>query len=74
MPVKPLSEADLIAQRKCLKCQIPLKTDEEYLCDKCKDEAMKEDLAAQKLEEDDTDFSDAWRFKNSRGQSVFKRE
>jgi hypothetical protein len=48
---------------------------EEYLCDACFTAEMKADIEARKKaeEEEKEPYSDDWRFRDSRGRSVFKR-
>ena len=53
----------------------------EYICDKCFDEQMNEDMESLAKEcqqeeeyERDEQYSQDWRFKDSRGRSVFRRD
>jgi len=62
--------------RTCKLCGKPLEHIEEYLCDKCFNEKFKEDMeimAREAKEEREAEDED-WRFKNSRGQSVFRNK
>jgi len=63
---------------KCLHCKKELVDGEEYLCDDCYTKAMKEDIKAMCESREEGYNSDLdnenWRFTNSRGQSVFRRE
>jgi hypothetical protein len=61
----------------CLRCGKKLTNQEEYHCDKCYDIIMKEELEVMKQirdEEWDELYNENWRFKDSRGRSVFRRE
>ena len=60
---------------KCLRCKKRLEDGEEYLCDSCFTKAMKEDMKAQAKDyEEANDWNEDWRFTDSRGRSIFKRE
>ncbi len=59
----------------CLDCGKELKEDEEYLCDKCYKKELEKDRKAVRERKDETnDWSESWRFRDSRGRSVFGRE
>jgi uncharacterized Zn finger protein (UPF0148 family) len=62
--------------KKCLRCGTELKEEDgEYLCNPCFNAEMKADIEASKKakEEEEEPYSDDWRFRDSRGRSVFKR-
>ena len=63
----------------CLHCGVQLKEGEEYLCDTCYDKEMKKEIEEMKklreeeAEAEGADRDESWRFRDSRGRSVFKR-
>lgn len=63
---------------KCLKCGAELAEGEEYLCDSCFKKEMQKDVEWHQQHSEEADdreeWSEDWRFKDSRGRSVFKHD
>jgi len=63
----------------CLHCGVELEEGEEYLCDECYDKEMRKEIEEMKklreeeVEAEGADRDESWRFRDSRGRSVFKR-
>ena len=67
--------------RQCKLCHKSLGVHDEYICSNCFNEKMKEDmelLAKEQQQEEeyerDEQYSQDWRFRDSRGRSVFRRD
>ena len=70
-------QAKRLKENKCIICGKD-KGDSEYICEECFVKEMKKDMEAyaknQERESDgDFEWDEGWRFKDSRGRSVFKR-